>query len=260
MEEKINKKKSSFLLILIWLIPLTLMVILDPLHRYAQSFLDKTFGLALANLGGVVSLNLAAGFIPVLDGVSDILNRVINFLLLSGVFLLLQMILLELSHAWPVRLLLLITAGGLIPSRTRKAAARILCVLLLVNPGLSFYLLSVKALSGSIHLELGSGLAEELGVDSTDNAVLSPGSALQTNSSPAKHEFSFWKKLFTPEGRQVLGNDMNKTAEDVKQFLQTGLSVVLNYFASILVLFVILPVLYLWVLFTFLKRVFRGEY
>jgi hypothetical protein len=267
---------------------LIVVVATDMLYSPGHSFLLKTSGTAMANLGGVAALKIAAGFTGVLEGLSDILDKIMNFMLLSNLMILLQVMLLELSRSLLVKVLVVACLAAMfVPAlRSRILLRKLLIVLLVVNPGLALYLTGVGLLSRSAAVEMGGRITRELNIAAggtvaagqTNGRLPTPAAQAATNVIAAPEtrtesaaglwpqiRDSFDRMKLAASGRLHSAISAMDRVGDVTRYALAGaleklLALVLNYFVSVLLLFILLPFLYFYVLLTLLKDLFRQTF
>lgn len=203
---------------------LTSDLLLEPAHR----FLAATARSAAGHLAAVTAARLAA--VSLLEGVGEILDRVLNLLLLSNLLLILQLALLEIGRSWAFKLLLLAASGLCFALPTiRRLILPLAIGLALVNPGLPLYTLGVQAFAQHAVTGLSDRLATEL---------VSPPRH-QADMDEISDRSGRRKPFLTPAGIERL------------------LAASLRYFISTLLLFLVLPFAYLAFLTSLLRRLLK---
>jgi hypothetical protein len=267
----IGKRQVRLVVLGIGLVLFAVVVGFDILYKPAQTFLAETSRSAMAHLSAVTAVSVACGFFPFLEGFSRIMDRILNFLLLSNLILLFQFILLEISRSWILKFALFAAVGLAFVPKLRKTGLRAALILALVNPGLSLYIVSVKVLaqdstsriSGKISAELDTaeqGLPADSGTYQKD--ALEPSEQDRSGDIPAPEvRKALWEHVSETLGRMKssLSSDSMARSYDLTKRMISGsldrlLKLMLEYFVSTLLLFILLPFAYFYLLVGLFRR------
>ena len=228
------------------------------LFNPSTGFLKETLNLSLSNLGLAAGIKILAGTVDFLEGIRDIVEKIFNYFLAINGLIFFQITLLKLSNMLFFRLLILSVCVLLFFKSIRKTVIKILVLMLFINPGLQFYVIGVKFISYQADLELGKSINAELrGISKSIDMQTDTDDKNSTQPEDGS------KTSFIDRIKNFVGESINKTKKmlssmlnDLTSAANRLLELVINYFISMMVLFLILPVIYFFVLYLIAKKYF----
>ena len=257
------KEIKNFLLKNFFSIALFVFVIvamLDILYLPAIRFLSNTSAVALANLSLATGMKILIAGIPVLKGSAEIIDKVFSYLVFINGVLFFQIILLKVSQILLLKLLILASWILLFFRETKKLALKALLVLFLFNPGLSFYLAGAEYISNAVRLESGELIKAHM--ESIDKEKLKEKGKVSVEEEKKSEN----KSIFVVIGdflintfntiKNTIIDAINKTKAFVGESILRLLELTINYFISVLFLFLICPFLYFILLYLLMKNIF----
>lgn len=248
----------------------------------ALQFLVTTSEDMLVSLGIITDLKLLANAshsVPVLGKVSTssvtTLDKAFNYISLANALVVAQIILLNLSKSLIFKILGGLCIIGLFIKKTNTIAYKTLIITLLISPGLAIYINVLQYVTNEAQLNLGTTLKQEL--QDTQKEYHSKKEALQKQidlkkaeqlkqaQSKGKKHIGLFKKL-----EDDIENTVSKTAVDVEQGVSEGVHILhflgkkidqmlINLIVTILIVFLVLPLLYFYIIKLALLRLFAFE-
>jgi len=259
--------KNNYIILQVVIALLIILAISDLISDFSLSFLKETSSLALKNLGIVAGLKVISATLPLLKGFSDIIGKILDFLLIVNGLILLQIALIKISKVIVLKILMGLLFGLTFIKKARLIALRVLVVLLFVNPGLSLYILTVKSISNAAKLDSGQEITKQL--ESIGNlsgkgleGMSKEGGVDQGRVVGTKQEIDIFSKIGeyikdkTMDTSKFISKQLEIAKSYLSQVLENLFKATINYFINVLVLFFILPVVYFYILYLLIKRIF----
>ncbi len=248
----------------------------------ALNFLVSTSEDMLVSLGILTDLKLAANVshsVPLVGHVSSsaltTLDKAFNYISLANALVVAQIILLNLSKSLLFKIIGLLCIVGLFITKTSKTAYKTLIMTLLICPGIAIYINVLQYVSTEAKLNLGTTLKTEL--KETQDKYHSKKDALQK-----KIDLKHTKELNAAKakGKTHIGlikriedgieNTVSKTAVTVEEGISEGVDLIhflskkineilINLIVTILIVFLVLPLLYFYIIKLALLRLFAFE-
>jgi lysozyme len=252
----------------------------DLLTTPAFTFLTSVSEKALLSLEIVADLKLAAGAgsstnIPLLSGTfesaSALLDQGLTHLQWINLMLIGQMILLNLSKSWILKVLLLISLLSLaIAYKHRQLAIKFLLIFLFINPGLPAYVLGVKYMAQQSQIDLGISLHDDLQqikgrYEKQKTQIKDEMDALKQQQfeeaqAKGKDHLSFFTKVkdFFKEEGMLFKNDLSLVSQEGLAIIRDGsqllIAKTINLLTQVIFLFVLLPIGYFYLFRTLIKN------
>lgn len=195
-------------------------------------------------------------------------DKILSYLNLSALLILLQMTLLKLSHWWVFKLILVISFAGLFFSQTKEFAKKVVIIGLLISPGIAVYTTFLSRVTQELSLDMGKKLQShfEAAQDSLNTKKLSQQDRLDslkiTQRSKHDGKLDIFNKVEDDliKGEEEVKDELDKIGKDLLIILryasQHGLELAVSLFGNILIIFLILPLAYLYIIGIALKRLF----
>ncbi len=270
----------------IWIIVITVILVLlgfsNVLVKPAMKFLSDVNSDMMLSLGVALELkSIAIGInhskIPLIGGLaielSDIFTRVINYLTFSNIVIAIQTILVQMGKSLFFKLLPLIFLIGIFLNKYKQLAIKLLIVALLINPGISLYVNGIHYVSDTMQLDLGSALHEHLSsiknkYEEKRKKVKSKQQTrkerqLERAKEKGRKDISVFKKVEDAVVNKVedVGVDVEEGFSETYEVLKEGkkelMKLIINMVSNLIVLFLILPLLYFYLMGFFLKKFFH---
>lgn len=195
-------------------------------------------------------------------------DKILSYLNLSALLILIQMTLLKLSHWWVFKLILIISFAGLFFSQTKEFAKKVIIIGLLISPGIAVYTTFLSGVTQELSLDMGKKLQShfEAAQDSLYTKKLSQQDRLDSlkTTQRSKHDgkLDIFNKVEDDliKGEEEVKDELDKIGKDLLIILryasQHGLELAVSLFGNILIIFLILPLAYLYIIGIALKRLF----
>ncbi|MEW7290361.1 hypothetical protein [Aquimarina sp. 2304DJ70-9] len=270
----------------IWIIILTLILVIvafsNVLVNPAIDFLYGVNSDMMLSLGVALELKSIAtsidnSNIPLVGGLAveltDIFARAIDYLTFSNIVIAIQAILVKMGKSLLFKLLPLIFLAGIFLEKYKQLALKLLIVALLINPGLSLYVNGIHYVSDSMELDLGSSLHEHLSAiknkyEKKRKEVLSKQEArkkrqLERAKEKGRKDISTFKKVEDAVVNKVenvgirVEEGFSETLEVLKEGKKELMKLIINMVSNLIVLFLILPLLYFYLMGFVLKKFFH---
>ncbi len=270
----------------IWIIVITLVFVIlafsNILVTPAIDFLSGVNSDMMLSLGVAMELKSIAtsidnSNIPLVGGLAteleDIFTRAINYLTFANIVIAVQTILVNLGKSLLFKLLPLLFLAGLFLKKYKQLALKLLIISILINPGLSLYVNGINYVSNTMELDLGSSLHEHLSTIKTKyedkrEKVISKQEArkkrqLEKAKKRGHQDISAFKKVEDAVVNKIedVGVDVEEGFSETLEILKEGkkelMKLLINMVSNLIVLFLILPLLYFYLMSFLLKRFFH---
>lgn len=195
-------------------------------------------------------------------------DKILSYLNLSALLILIQMTLLKLSHWWVFKLILVISFAGLFFSQTKEFAKKVVIIGLLISPGISVYTTFLSGVTQELSLDMGKKLQShfEAAQDSLNTKKLTQQDRLDSLKSIQRSKHNGKLDIFNKveddliKGEEEVKDELDKIGKDLLIILryasQHGLELAVSLLGNILIIFLILPLAYLYIIGIALKRLF----
>lgn len=195
-------------------------------------------------------------------------DKILSYLNLSALLILIQMTLLKLSHWWVFKLILVISFAGLFISQTKEFAKKVVIIGLLISPGIAVYTTILSGVTQELSLDMGKKLQShfEAAQDSLNTKKLTQQDRLDSLKSIQRSKHDGKLDIFNKveddliKGEEEVKNELDKIGKDLLIILryasQHGLELAVSLLGNILIIFLILPLAYLYIIGIALKRLF----
>lgn len=195
-------------------------------------------------------------------------DKILSYLNLSALLVLIQMTLLKLSHWWVFKLILVISFAGLFFSQTKEFTKKVVIIGLLISPGIAVFTTFLSGVTQELSLDMGKKLQShfEAAQDSLNTKKLSQQDRLDSlkTTQRSKHDgkLDIFNKVEDDliKGEEEVKDELDKIGKDLLIILryasQHGLELAVSLFGNILIIFLILPLVYLYIIGIALKRLF----
>lgn len=195
-------------------------------------------------------------------------DKILSYLNLSALLILIQMTLLKLSHWWIFKLILVVSFAGLFIKQTKEYAKKLIIIGLLISPGIAVYTIFLSNVTQELSLDMGKKLQShfEATQDSLNTKKLSQQDKLDSlkTAQRSKHDgkLDLLNKVEDDiiKGEEEVKDELDKIGKDFLTLLRYasrhGLELAVSLFGNILIIFLILPLAYLYVIGLALKRLF----
>ncbi len=278
----ITLSKKYYILIATATVLYSLLVFSGILVKPALNFLSGISNKMLISVGIAVELKSIATSIsdyniPLLQNtaneISDIFDTTIQYLMISNILISVQVVITVLGKSLIFKIIPLLLLTGVFIKQYSQMSVKLLIIALMITPGLSVYVNSVHLISKSLQLDLGISLHNDLTSlkERYDNKI----SALEKKEKEKKEtqtekaeekgksEIGVVTKisdtviddlehigLRAKEGFSIV---LNTLKDGKKQILQMAI----NLISNLIVLFVLLPLLYFYLINFVLKKFFH---
>jgi len=222
-----------------------------------------------ASAGASTKVPLVSGSF---QGVSELLNQAIQYLEFSNLIIGMQLLLLALSQSALLKILIIPALAILFIYEKRKLVIEILMVLLMINPGLTIYVLGIKYIAQEVEINLGSDLNQELKTahasylekrkDQESQMDKRKSTQLQKAEAKGKDKISLLNKVEDAVigTTEKIGDDLSLIFSDTLEILKSAgekmINMCLNLFTHILLVFFLLPMVYYYLMRRVLKEFF----
>lgn len=195
-------------------------------------------------------------------------DKILSYLNLSALLILIQLTLLKLSHWWVFKLFLVISFAGLFFSQTKEFAKKVVIIGLLISPGIAVYTTLLSGVTQELSLDMGKKLQShfEAAQDSLNTKKLTQQDRLDSLKSIQRSKHNGKLDIFNKveddliKGEEEVKDELDKIGKDLLIILryasQHGLELAVSLLGNILVIFLILPLAYLYIIGIALKRLF----
>lgn len=195
-------------------------------------------------------------------------DKILSYLNLADLLILIQMTLIKLSHWWILKVALIVSFIGMFIPPVKTIAKRILIVGLLISPGLAIYTNVLSQVSQELKIDLGSEIKSQLEAtkDSINSKKIIHKAKLDTLISKQKKRHNGKLNLFDKVEDETIkitddvADELKKIGEDLLTILRVasnhGLEIAVSLIGNIIVIFLILPLLYWYIMGLTLKRLF----
>ncbi len=270
----------------IWIIFVTMILVIvafsNVLVTSAIDFLSSVnsnmmLGLGLAMELKSIATSIDNSNIPLIGGLAteleDIFTKAINYLTFSNIVIAIQTILVKMGKSVLFKLLPFIFLAGIFIEKYKQLAIKLLIVALLINPGLSLYVNGIHYVSDVMELDLGSELHEHLSTiknkyDAKRKKVKSKQETrkerqLERSKEKGHKDISVFKKVEDAVVNKVedVGVDVEEGFSETFEILKEGkkelMKLIINLASNLIVLFLILPLLYFYLMSFVLKKFFH---
>lgn len=243
-------------------------------HLYILSANEKSLAMLVAaaeikQLLAVVS-GLDISFIKTSTAnIIQTFEKIENTLIVSGFVTTLQLFIMTLSkHLW-LKLLAVGLLAGTFVTAYRRICCKILIVVLAINPGIAVYSVTVKGLSDEVSKTFNATLYTKL-------STMSQHLKQETNTLTKQHQkqlekikkshsdFTFFKKLWSDVKYDVsyAKDTIESDYQELKIVLASGgkniLKETLIYITQLILLLVLLPLGYLWLVIKLCQKLFNN--
>lgn len=249
---------------------LVLFALFDVFYQGALLFLSNSSTLALTNLSLVTGLKILIGGVPLLKGSAEIVDKIFNFFVIINGVLLFQLILLKISQLLLIKLLLVGTWALTLFEKTKKWAVKLLILLLFINPGLSLSVHITNYFTQAAQLENGTLIKAHIENIQKEPVNQKSSDKNAQNPAPVKTDQDIKQKSFLT----IIAEFLIKTFNKVKNFIVEAftkaqtfvgesilklLELAINYFITVILLFVIMPFVYFFLFYWLLNKLFIKE-
>lgn len=261
---------------------LSLVSFSNVLLNLALDFLSNISDKMLLSLGIAIELkSLAASIadykIPLIQSssneISEVFDKTIQYLTLSNILIAVQITLTAMGKTLFFKLVPLVFLAGMFFNKYRKMSSRLLIIALMVNPGLSIYVNGINLVSKSLQLNLGISLHNDLNaiktkydakmVDLKQSEADRRDKQLAKAKGKGKDDIGMLTKI--EDGILDKSSEIVvRSEEGVKMLLRVLkdgkkqiLQMTINLVSNLLVLFVLLPLLYFYIVSFVLKKYFH---
>ncbi len=238
---------------------------------------DMMLGLGLAIELKSIATGIDNSNIPLVGGLAteleDIFTRAVDYLTFANIVIGIQTILVNIGKSLVFKLLPLIFLGCIFIEKYKQLALRLLIVALLINPGLSLYVNGIHYVSDAMELDLGSAL--QIHLSSIKNRYEEKREKVKTKQEARKEkqlekakkrghkDISVLKKVEDAVVNKVedVGVDVEEGFSEAFEILKEGkkqlIILIINMVSNLVVLFLILPLLYFYLMGFILKKFFH---
>ncbi|WP_103071517.1 ATP synthase subunit B family protein [Aquimarina sediminis] len=270
----------------IWIVAITLVLALlgfsNILVTPAIDFLSNLNGNMMLALGIAMELksiteSIDNSGVPLVGGVAteltDIFTRAINYLTFANIVVAVQTILVNMGKSLLFKILPFLFLIGVFIEKYKKVALKLLIISLLINPGLSMYVNGIHYVSDTMKLDLGSSLHEHLSsikskYEEKREKLTSKQEArkkrqLEKAKEKGHKDIGLFKKVEDTVVNKVedVGVNIEEGVSEAYQILKEGkkelMKLIINMISNLIVLFLILPLLYFYLMSFLLKRFFH---
>lgn len=250
----------------------------------ALNFLISGNERLMASLAMVTELKIATNtgagsHIPFVSGlavsINDSLEKIFEYLILSNALVTSQIIILNLSSSLLIKVVSVIFIGGLFIKKTSSASLKALLVCLMLNPGVWLYVSVLNVISQESKLDLGVSLHQELQKTHEQYKV----KEAERKEKQKKRDQDQLNKAET-DGRDkiglihrvedgvedavsdvshVIGEDFKYSLDIIRASGKKLVQLVVNTMVAIIIIFLVLPVAYFYLVNLALKRLFNFQ-
>ncbi|WP_108870364.1 hypothetical protein [Aquimarina aquimarini] len=238
---------------------------------------DLMLGLGIAIELKSITASISNAGIPFAGGLttelSDILTRAINYLTFANIVIAVQTILANMGKSLLFKALPFFFLIGIFFKKYKKVALKLLIIFLLVNPGISLYVNGIHYVSDTMKLDLGSSLHahlssiknkyEEKKEKVTAKQETRKKRQLEKAKKKGHKDIGIFKKVEDAVVNKVedVGVDIEEGASEAFEVLKEGkkelMKLIINMISNLIVLFLLLPLLYFYLMSFLLKKFFH---
>lgn len=270
----------------IWIIVITTILIIlafsnilvDPAIDFLSSVnSDMMLGLGVAMELKSIATSIDNSNIPLIGGLAteleDIFSRAVNYLTFANIVIGVQTILVNMGKALLFKILPIIFLACLWIKKYKQFAVKLLIISLLINPGLSLYVNGIHYVSDTMELDLGSKLHRHLSLiknkyEEKREKVTAKQEArkkrqLEKARKKGHKDIGLIKKVEDVVVNKVedIGVDVEEGFSEAFEVLKEGkkelMKLIINMASNLVVLFLILPLLYFYIMGLVLKKFFH---
>ncbi|MBN7816493.1 hypothetical protein [Algoriphagus pacificus] len=198
-------------------------------------------------------------------------DKLLSYLNFADLLLLLQLGLLKISEWWFFKILLIASFVGLFVPKIKGISLKLLFIGLLITPGLGIYTQLMSGISHQMEMDLGTDLKNHL--QATKDSINSQKSvnkeALDSLESIQKEKHKGKLSLFNKVEDDVISlsdkvsEEINKLGKDLLDILRFagnhGLELVVSLISNIIIVFVLFPVLFWYLVSLAIKQLFNNS-
>ncbi|MGB3182866.1 MAG: hypothetical protein WBB45_15855 [Cyclobacteriaceae bacterium] len=260
-----------------WLcIPLLLLAWFNPLKDTTLQILEDEAAKALESLAVlegiyIMAESAASSRIPLVsgtfEGAATTLQEAISYLSMANVAIAANLLLTKMVHTKVIVISFVLLWLGTFWKKHQAMFLKVLIIGFLLNPGLDIYAHTLNTLNREAKFDSQETLHSQLQLMHKDYAQKEDmrqkevqdrkEKQLQKNAAQGKDHLTFGQKVedavvnTATSGVQELEEDYRLTRTSVKFIAKQSLELVLNAFTSILFMYVLLPIGYLWLAYNF---------
>ncbi len=248
----------------------------------ALDFLSAVSGRMLISLGLAMELKSMASSIkstniPLIEGnaaeLYDTFDKAVDYLALANIAIAVQTILVNLCKSWLFMLLPVVFLAGVFIKKYSQMAIRLLVIVLLINPGLPIYVVGMNYASQSLQVSLGSKLQARLSAtkskyekkqkENKEKQEARKQRQLKKAKAKGHDDIGLIKKaedavIGTAEDiGTTVGEGFSDLLDTLKEGKKELMILIINLISSLIVLFVLLPLLYFYFVGFILKKFFH---
>jgi len=244
----------------LFIIALIVLIFIKFFYKSAEAFLLETLSFSIKNLGISAGVKILCESFDFLKGFVSLSDKIFNFLLITNALIVLQITLLKISNFIFLKILITIVFVLSYFKIIRKIMIRILILLLFINPGLPVYISLVKIMSNSVSLETGKNIESKF----NDFKSSLQGKSIDKTEESKLQNDNANKSLFEKAGELInsakerITDSINLMVERAGKALNAIFEVIISYFITILVLFIIMPFLYFYILYHLFKNILEN--
>lgn len=268
------------LLLFAWFNPITdsaLSVLEDDAAKGMESLAIMESIYLMAKSGASVNIPLVSG---TFDGSAETMQTAISYLSISNVAIVTNLLLMKLAHAKIIVLALALVWVASWWGKHERFLLKILMVGFLVNPGLDLYTLAIAQLDKEVKFDQQDTLHDQIQLVHNDfekkeamrkkELEARKEKQLEKNKAKGKDHLTFGQKIedavagVSSSAALHVAEDYRLTKQAVKFAAQKSLELVLNAFTSVIFMYILLPLGYLWmayhlISYLFATRIFEAE-
>lgn len=202
--------------------------------------------------------------IPLISGsaqsIAETFNKISNYVILSNIFVLIQIVLLSLSQLLIIKICLIASLAASFIKKTHTLALRILIILLFINPGMPIYLNILNSISKHTQINMVETFKTEL--DKTHKEFSNKHIQQTQHESKLKKE-----NLLEKAGEEIVDvaekigghiiQDFKFFTDFTKNLGVAFLNKSIKLFVAHIVLFLLLPLLYIYIFLLLLHKLFN---
>jgi len=207
------------------------------------------------------------------EGLSETFDKAINYLTFTNVVVVVQMILVNMGKSLFFKLVPILLLVGYFIKKYSQMAVRLLIIALLINPGLSLYVNGMEYVAASMEMDLGTSLHAHLGkIREKYDKKKEEYEAKLENKEQGQLEKDKEKGRDQLSLSQKVEDKVEEVSMDAKIDIQEGVAMltealkegrkeltklIINLISSVIVLFMLLPLLYFYMINFILKKFFH---
>ncbi|MFA0963678.1 hypothetical protein AB9P05_17870 [Roseivirga sp. BDSF3-8] len=225
----------------------------------------------LAESGASVKLPLVSG---TFEGAAETLQQAIQYLSVANIAIAVNLLLAKLAHAKGLLVLLVLAWVASFWKRHQTLFYKVLMIGFLLNPGLDIYTYFINSLDAEVQLDAQDRLHQEITLVHNDyvqkeemrkkELQARKEKQLAKDKEKGKDHLTLVQKVedtvtgVAESGVVHLAEDYRLTKKAIKFAASKALELVLNAFTSILFMYILLPLGYLYVAYKFIEYLFEG--